>query len=309
MVNPLAPAISVLLPVYNGAAYLEQAVRSILGQTETDFELLVLDDGSRDASLGILRQLASQDPRVRIWSRENRGLVATLNELIEHARAPYLARMDADDIACPDRFRQQILFLNEHPDVVCVGAAQALIDERGRYLTDIVPPLSDSDIQRSILAGHGAICHPTAMIRREAMQAVGGYDAAMRHCEDLDLWLRLGEHGKLANLATVLLKYRLDPGSVSARHWEEQRGNARLACEAAWARRGITDGTFEAGEPWRPDGTPEGNSRFFLKYGWWAFNSGQRRTALHYAARALKETPTNPVAYKLAACAVLKSPS
>lgn len=306
MVDPHAPAISVLLPVYNGERYLEQAIRSVLGQSFTNFELLVLDDGSKDKSRVLAERLAAYDGRVHVRSRSNRGLVPTLNELIGLARGRYLARMDADDIARPDRFRRQVEFLDAHPEVVCVGGAQALIDEKGRFLTTIVPPLDNASIQASVLAGHGAICHPSAMIRSSAMAEVGGYDPTMRHCEDLDLWLRLGELGHLANLPDVVLKYRLDPGSVSSRHWEEQRGNARLACEAAWKRRGIT-GQFEAGAPWRPDGTSEGNSRFFLKYGWWAFNSGQRKTALHYAFRAAKARPRNVRAYKLAACALLKS--
>ena len=303
-----APIVSVLLPVYNGERHLQLALDSILHQTFTDFEFLILDDGSRDGSLSLLEQAARADSRVKLFSRENRGLVATLNELIERAQGRYLARMDADDIAQPNRFALQVAFLDAHPGVVCVGGAQALIDEEGRYLTNINGPLANQAIQQSILAGHGAICHPTAMIRASALAEVGGYDPAMWHCEDLDLWLRLGECGQLANLADVVLKYRLDPGSVSSRHWREQRENAKKACEAAWKRRGIV-GHFEAGDPWRPDGTKAGNSNFYLKYGWWAFSSGERRTALHYALRAAKEMPTNLEAYKLVACALLKTPS
>lgn len=308
MATPDAPTISVLLPVYNGERHLARALQSVLDQSFTDFELLVLDDGSRDGAPAILKRFAAADGRIRLVSRENRGLVATLNELIGMARGRYLARMDADDIALPDRFARQVAFLDAHPEVVCLGGAQALIDEEGRYLTDLVPPTGDAGIQARILAGHGAICHPTAMIRAEAMAAAGGYDPAMRHCEDLDLWLRLGEIGRLANLAEVVLKYRLSTRSVSALNWEEQRRNGRAACEAAWARRGIAGGRYEAGEPWRPDGTPEGNSRFFLKYGWWAFGSGQRRTALHYALRAFRERPRNMEAMKLALCAMFKPP-
>lgn len=307
MAHESVPTVSVLLPVYNGERHLEEALRSILQQTYSHYEFLILDDGSNDASRAIARRVAGDDPRVQIISRENRGLVVTLNELIGKARGRYLARMDADDVAKPARFALQVAFLDAHPAVVCVGGGQALIDEAGRFLTHIHGPPDDPSIQRSILAGHGAICHPTAMIRSDAMAAVGGYDPAMRHCEDLDLWLRLGEHGQLANLPDVVLAYRLDPGSVSARHWRQQRQNARKACEAAWKRRGIS-GQFEAGQPWRPDGSKVSNSNFFLKYGWWAFGSGERRTALHYALRAAKERPTNLEAYKLAACALLKPP-
>lgn len=302
----MAPVISVLLPVYNGARHLERAVQSVLDQSFGDFECLILDDGSSDGAPAILDRLAASDDRIRLIRRENRGLVPTLNELIGEARGRYLARMDGDDIALPDRFAAQVTYLEANPAIVCVGGAQALIDEEGRYLTDLVPPTGNAGIQAAILAGHGAICHPTAMIRAEAMAQVGGYDPAMRHCEDLDLWLRLGEVGELANLAEIVLRYRLSTSSVSALNWAEQRKNGLAACQAAWARRGITEGHYEAGEPWRPDGTPDGNARFFLKYGWWAFGSGERRTALHYALRAFRAKPTNRDAMKLALCAMLK---
>ncbi len=301
------PSVSVLLPVYNAAPYLQAALDSILEQDFTDFECLVLDDGSTDGSLAILKAAAARDPRVVIISRENRGLVPTLNEMIAKARGRYLARMDADDIALPDRFSRQVAFLEAHPDVVCLGGAQALIDEKGRYLKDLTPRLENDGIQAGILAGHGAICHPTAMIRAEAMAMIGGYDPAMRHCEDLDLWLRLGEVGDLANLGDVVLKYRLTTTSVSAMNGKEQRANGRKACEAAWARRGLTGMVYEASDAWRPDGTPEGDCRFFLKYGWWAFGSGQRRTAIHYALRAVRARPQAIEPYKLAACAILKT--
>lgn len=285
------PRVSVLLPVYNAERHLGLAVRSILEQTFSDFELLVLDDGSKDASLRILQEFAAEDGRVRVTSRENRGLVSTLNELLELAQGDYLARMDSDDIARPERLDLQVSFLDSHPDVVCVGGTHGLIDEEGRFLTTLKVPLSDAEIQEKILRGHGAICHPTAMIRTDALRQLNGYDPQMRHCEDLDLWLRLGEMGKLANLAQTVLDYRLDAKSVSAQNGQEQRANGLRACQKAWARRGI-QGTYEASKPWRPDGSRSGNSEHFLKYGWWAQKSGERRTALHYAKRAFLERPS-----------------
>src|SRR5437870_2605656 len=110
-----APMISVLLPVYNAQPYLQEALDSILAQSVADFELLALDDGSSDLSLRILREYERVDSRIRVISRENRGLVSTLNELISIARGRYLARMDADDICCPLRFRQQVDFLESNP--------------------------------------------------------------------------------------------------------------------------------------------------------------------------------------------------
>jgi glycosyltransferase involved in cell wall biosynthesis len=302
--SPPSPKISVLLPVYNAERHLALAVESILKQSYGDFECLALDDGSKDGSLDILRSFEKRDARVRVTSRENRGLVATLNELTEQASGAFFARMDSDDVARPDRFAVQVAFLEEHPDTVCVGGCHGMIDERGRFLTTLRVPLTDADIQTKILRGHGAICHPTAMIRADALRKVGGYDSEMRHCEDLDLWLRLGEIGKLANVQEVVLDYRLDSQSVSAQNWQEQRENGLVACQRAWKRRGI-EGRYEAGQPWRPDGTRRGNSRHYLKYGWWAFQSGQRKTALYYAGRALLERPSVS-ALRLAGSALLK---
>ena len=127
--------VSVLLPLYNGEAYIREAVESVLAQTRRDFELLILDDGSRDGSLAIVQEIARRDPRVRLISRENRGLTETLNELLAAARGEFVARMDADDVCLPDRFERQVAFLDAHPEVVCVGGDPVMIDERGRLLT------------------------------------------------------------------------------------------------------------------------------------------------------------------------------
>lgn len=299
------PTISVLMPVYNAATYVAQAVESILTQTFTDFEFLIIDDGSTDRSLSILQRYAEQDSRIRLISRPNTGYVIALNEMLAQAQGEFLARMDADDRALPTRFRRQVEFLRQHPEVVCVGGGHEVIDHKGRLLTRLTLPTDDAAIQREALAGHGSICHPCAMIRRSALVAIGGYDAALMPAEDLDLWLRLGEMGQLANLSESILQYRLHLQSVSETAGALQRQQALEACQRAWKRRGI-QGTFKATDLWRPGNDRQSHHRFMMQYGWWAFNSSQRQTALIYALKAIRSLPWRQEGWKLFACALIK---
>ncbi len=303
--SSINPTVSVLIPVYNGASYLRKAIDSILHQTYKNFELLITDDGSTDQSPIILQAYTKLDQRIQVISRENRGLTPTLNEMIWRSRGEFIAILEQDDIALPERLAQQVEFLRVHPDVVCISGAQELIDEAGRFLTCLQLPENDQDIQSLALAGHGSMAHPGVMIRRTALVTIGGYDETMTLAHDLDLWLRLGEIGKLANLRNPVMQYRLHNKSLSERYCMKQRREAKLACEKAWKRRGIT-GHFEATEPWRPG--PDRTSRLFftLKYGWWAFNSRQRGTAIHYGLRAITINPFKLESWKLLIAAIVK---
>jgi glycosyltransferase involved in cell wall biosynthesis len=300
-----SPTISVLMAVYNAERYLHETIDSILAQTFRDFEFLIADDGSGDRSLDILQTYAAQDSRIRVLTGPNQGVSRTRNKLIREAKGEFVAVMDADDIAYPDRFERQINFLQAHPQVVCVGGAHDVIDEQGRFLTFLMLPQTNEEVQQKALAGHGSICHPCAMMRRETLLKTGGYDEAYPSAHDLDLWLKLGELGELANLPHPLLKYRLHTQSVSGRNHVGQREEARQACEQAWKRRGI-QGTFEATEPWRPGADRPSQHRFMLKYGWWAFNSAQRQTAILYGLRAIRLLPFNQEGWNLLRCALLK---
>jgi len=298
------PTISVLMPVYNAERYVAEAVESILNQTLGDFEFLIIDDGSTDRSLRILQRYAAADARIRLISRTNEGLVATLNELLALAQGELIARMDADDVALPHRFAQQVDFLRREPTVVCVGGAQDKIDEAGRMLIHHEDPLHDAEIQRMALCGRVPINHPSAMMRREAVLQVGGYDATLYPAEDLDLWLRLGEIGKLANLPETVLKYRQHANSVSEKRQTEQLQHWRLACERAWQRRGIT-GHFEVSETWRPV-DPASRHAFILRYGWIFFYRQQRWSAIAYGWRAIRILPLNRDGWQFLFCALLK---
>lgn len=232
------PAISVAMSVYNGERFLPLALESVLGQSFGDFELLVLDDGSTDRSPDIIREYAGVDSRVRPVIRENRGLVASLNQLLAMAQAPLVARMDADDICHPDRFAKQVAFLADHPDYGVVGSWSEDIGEHGEahVRSGADHPLVHEDMLAAIEQGEQLICHPAVMYRRDVVLSVGGYHAAFRHCEDLDLWLRLSGVTHMGNIPERLLRYRRYPDQVSARHSTEQQIGSVIA-RLAWEER------------------------------------------------------------------------
>jgi glycosyltransferase involved in cell wall biosynthesis len=300
------PVISVLMPVYNAERYVAEAVESILAQTHRDFEFLIVDDGSTDSSLKILRRYEARDGRIRLISRPNTGYLVALNEMIGRARGDLLARMDADDISLPDRFARQVDFLERNPDVACVGGAYIVIDERGRRLIQMNSCEDDATIQDLALSGHTPIMHPAAMMRREKIIAVGGYRSEMYTVEDLDLWLRLGECGRLANLSHPVLKYREHAGSVSHKNQEIQRNRAKFASDQACDRRGIPRRQLDL-VPFRPGADRASRHRFLIRNGWWAFLSRERRTALHYGLRSIVCIPWRTDGWRLLACALVKS--
>lgn len=233
------PAISVAMSVYNGERYLALAIESVLVQDFGDFEFLIVDDGSTDNSPQIIRKYAEADARIRPILRDNRGLIASLNEMIDAARAPIIARMDADDICQPHRFSRQLAFLAEHPDYGVVGSWSEDIGEYGEPLIRhgmADHPLTHDELVAAIENGGQLICHPAAMYRRDIVRSVGAYHAAFRHCEDLDLWLRLSSVTKLGNIPERLLRYRRYAGQVSSRHATEQQIGTAVA-QVAWRER------------------------------------------------------------------------
>lgn len=298
------PLISVIMSVYNNDRFLKIAIDSILSQTFRDFEFLIVDDGSTDRSPQILQSCAAKDDRIRIIRQANQGVTRSLNTLIQKAKGEFLARMDADDISCPTRFAQQVQFLQQHPEVVCVGGCYDFIDEAGRVLMHHQTATTDAEIQQLALTGNTPINHPSAMMRRSAVVLVGGYDPSFKSAQDLDLWLKLGEVGKLANLPETVLLYRQHAQSASEQKQLEQTANRRLACERAWKRRRI-EGQFTATEAWRPfDRTSR--HQFMLRYGWHFFNQGERYAAIVYGVRSIQALPLAIDGWKLLACALIK---
>jgi len=236
--QPCVPSISVAMSVYDGERFLAGAIESVLAQTFADFEFLILDDGSRDATRAIAAHYAARDPRIRLITRENRGLIASLNELLGEARAPLVARMDADDICLPERFEHQIAFMQAHPEIGVLGTWTDDIDENDApYRLDAPDhPVDHDGFLAAIDGGLPLLCHPAVMFRRDLVLSVGGYHPAFRHCEDLDLWLRLATVTRVANLPQRLLRYRHYSQQVSSRHATEQQVNAAVS-RLAYAER------------------------------------------------------------------------
>lgn len=234
-----SPLVSVLLPVHNGMPFLQESVESIRSQTFAQFELIVLDDGSTDQSP---RYLASvTDPRLRVERLEKGGLVAALNHGLRTSRANLVARIDADDVAYPERLRLQYEYLEKNRDCVALGTQCRRIDAsgnpafEGRYARF---PISTSAIRWEGLF-RSPILHPSSMFRRDAVLEFGGYRSEFDVSEDYDLWTRLTARGRLANLAETLLHYRVHEKAVSQIHKERQIRQASRIAGAYAASLGV----------------------------------------------------------------------
>lgn len=237
--NP-APGVTVLMPVRNGAAHVREAAESILSQTFRDFEFLVVDDASDDGTVGILESLG--DPRLRIVrSRERLRFSGALNLGLDLARGDWIARMDADDIALPDRLARQLAFLRAHPDVgLCGGLATAFGLRQGPYFR---PPLSPSEIQAYLLFDSPFV-HPTVLMRRELFARHGlRFDPAFCPADDYELWSRAARLVPAANLDRVVLRYRVHRASLTEASWGDMD-----ACAARVAGRELVALGLSAGE-------------------------------------------------------------
>jgi glycosyltransferase involved in cell wall biosynthesis len=219
------PEISVLMAVYNGERYLEEAIKSILGQSFGDFEFVIVDDASTDGTSSILKDYALTDKRIRLISNEkNLGLSRSLNHGLEQAKGAYIARMDADDIARPERFATQFSWLKAHPEILVLGSAIQMINENGEQLPSEPPPLTSAQMRwNSFFGRQFVVCHPSVMVRRELFERFGVY-AELPTSQDLELWGRLicVEPYPITNLSEVLLDYRVHCDSVSEKRNELQ---------------------------------------------------------------------------------------
>ncbi|MBN2350326.1 MAG: glycosyltransferase [Bacteroidales bacterium] len=215
--------VSVVLPVYNGEKYIKEAIKSVLAQTYTDYELIIVNDGSTDGSLEIIKTFT--DSRIVIIDQENKGLPASLNMAIQRAKGDLIARMDADDVCMENRFKEQVDFMKSHPDCVVVGSNAIETDEAGNeiYVSDL--PREAEDI-REILQHRLNIgkpfmpfYHSSTMFRKKDFHAVGGYP--LLRGEDVIFFNRLINKGTFYNLNTPLIKYRIVPLAFSLRHMPE----------------------------------------------------------------------------------------
>lgn len=296
-----SPQISVIMPVFNAERYIAEAVESILAQTFTDFEFLIVDDGSTDRSLEVLQRYAAQDNRIKLRSRPNTGYVVALNEMLADARGEFIARMDADDRSWATRFEGQLCYLESHRECVVVGSATRWIDSDGHVLRVHSAPLGHEEIDAAHLSvPEAVISHPAAMVRAEVFRAVGSYDPNLFGAEDLDLWLRTAEYGQLANLPDVLLDYRMHLQKVGIAKKTAQHGAALESIARARTRRRLSMGELQKTES-SAVGLPEWVQH--RTWAWWALSSGNVWTARKHAVRAFLRRPLSLATWKVLLCA------
>ena len=298
--NP--PKVSVALPVYNAERYVAEAIESILTQTFTDFEFLIVDDGSTDGSLSIMRRYADDDARIRVISRPNTGIVGALNEMIGEARGELVARMDADDVARPDRFEVQVRYLDENPDCVMIGSRVLVIDSDGDPLVVLPTPLSHEEIEDGLLNFRGQLVHhPATMMRRRSLLEIGGYRPECREAEDLDLFLRLAEIGRIANLAEPLLNYREHSGKSSIVRAEAFATNVFRIVQEARRRRGLEPAADRMMEELR---LTKDMGTIHRTWGWWALGAGRVSVARKHAWACLRHLPLSLSSWRLLYCSL-----
>lgn len=213
------PRVSVILPVFNAENYISEAITSILSQSFSEFELIIINDGSTDETLRILRQHERADGRVIIISRDNRGLVESLNEGIDIARGQWIARMDADDIALPNRLSLQLTTLEQTAADICGGWVEFFGTSDRRIIRH---PIGDDAIKAALYFG-SAFAHPTVMMRTALVKQLR-YDKQWEKCEDYDLWQRAVYAGwKMTNVPEVVLRYRQHEAQISTAAWSIQQ--------------------------------------------------------------------------------------
>jgi glycosyltransferase involved in cell wall biosynthesis len=288
------------MPVRNGGAFLSAAVESILNQNYADFEFVIVDDGSTDDSPRRLRDYAARDARIRLINGPAAGIVTALNTGLAAAQADLIARMDADDIAQPDRLRLQHEHFRLNPDCVAVGSRILLIDTEGWPIRLMCEERTHEEIDSANLRGGGAAMnHPAVTFRTAAFRAVGGYRQEMIYAEDLDLWLRLAEIGRLYNLPQVLTHYRMHAKSIGHARANEQHSQWRKAAAEALRRRGV-----RSEPPPLPEQKSETIADHHVRWAWWALMAGNVRTARKHALAGLRRKPLSIESWRLAACAV-----
>lgn len=218
------PLVSVVMPAYNTAAFIRDAIESILNQTLQQFELIIVDDGSQDGTGDIASEYAARDARIRVIPGAHRGTSHAMNRGIDVARADWVAVMHADDIALPQRLERQYQAAQADPQVVIWGTDGYHINSQRQIVSRFrVGPGSVAECQRERQQNRVVQCiHPTAMLRRDVLLAVGGYDTSVQVAEDIELFDRMMIHGPLVTIREPLLGYRVHGSSLSMRRYFEQ---------------------------------------------------------------------------------------
>lgn len=213
------PKVTVIMSVYNGEKFVGSAIKSILAQTFNDFEFIVINDGSTDKTSEILATF--DDQRIKVIHQSNMGLTKSLNKGIQLARGEYIARMDSDDVALPERLEKQVKFMDANPDVGVVGTAYYEIDACGKIIGKKTFPICDKELKK-VLIRYNPLFHGSVMIRRSVFEQVGLYNEQFQKSQDYELWFRVIKHFKLANLSEPLMMRRYTPTNISVAYERQQ---------------------------------------------------------------------------------------
>ena len=230
------PKVTVLMSVYNGERYLHESIESILNQTFKDFGFLIINDGSTDNTPKILKSY--KDQRIKIISNKNNlGLTKSLNKGIKLAKGEYIARQDVDDVSLSERLEKQVKFLNSYPSYAAVGTFTKIINEDSKVIFLLRNPIYFHEIKRALMINN-CIVHGSIMMRKNCLLETSFYDESMKRSQDYELWLRLSEKYKLANLPEFLYLWRKHEGNIEAKHKREQEMYVEIA-KAKARERGI----------------------------------------------------------------------
>ncbi|QEC80063.1 glycosyltransferase family 2 protein [Mucilaginibacter ginsenosidivorax] len=207
------PQITVLMPAYNAGKYIGDAITSVLEQTFTDFELLIINDGSTDDTVDVVRSF--DDPRIVVIYQDNKGIAGALNNGLKYARAPYIARFDADDICYPERLQLQYDFMIANPEYSVIGSAADYIDMEGHFLFTHKPPAFDNNEIQQLKYSVCPFIHSCVFYKKDMVISKGGYNEHAYTFEDHFLWVNILKDQKACNLAQPLIKVRLNPESIT----------------------------------------------------------------------------------------------
>ena len=293
------PLVSVVLPAYNAELYIKEAVTSILHQTFTNIEIIIIEDKSSDKTLEIINTLSKSDVRIKIIKNKvNEGIVCCLNKGINAAQANLIARMDADDIAKKDRLYKQVNFLENNPDTILIGSGIETIDSKGKHINFQNYPSNDNEITH-MLRHKSPFAHPTVIFNKECVIKVGGYRQKYRTGQDYDLWSRLQKEGKFANINEPLLKYRIHDEQVTFKKLKEQH---RSHIESRLENMGIPDYSL-AERITGKDGTL-GSKYLYISHQ--QSQLSNRHASFKYNLLGIISSPLNPRAWK-SCTALIKS--
>lgn len=235
--------VTVLMSCYNGEKWLSESIESILSQTFKNFEFLIIDDGSRDRSLQIMKEYEKKDPRIHVESKKNSGLPDSLNFGLQKAKGTWIARLDADDIAEPNRLQKQYDLAMSDPQLILIGSAFLETDQHGHTGKIQYYPAGHKKLKKNLLTKRRFFAHSSSLYHKETVLKAGGYRPRIKKSEDYDLWLRISEMGKMAAIKEPLVRFRTHPDQISHEDsGRRQITDGRVALVSYWLRNmGATD--------------------------------------------------------------------